>query len=155
MHNTIQKTAEDIETQFQFNTAISAIMELVNLLYLYKNHQKDGGVSKEVYKTVILLLSPFTPHLCEEIWRNLGEKNYISLAGFPKFDEKFIKDEIVEIPVQINGKVRSRVSVSANASEEEVRKIIESDEKTAANLAGKTDIKFIYVKNKIASFTVK
>ncbi|MDR0485941.1 MAG: leucine--tRNA ligase, partial [Elusimicrobiota bacterium] len=155
MHKTIKKTAEDIEKKFQFNTAISAIMELVNLLYLYTNHQKDGGVSKEVYKTVILLLSPFTPHLCEEIWRNLGEKNYISLADFPKFDAALIKDEIVEIPVQINGKIRSRVSVSADASEEEVRKTMESDEKTAKNLAGREVIKFIYVKNKIASFTIE
>jgi leucyl-tRNA synthetase len=155
LHKTIKKVSSDIEKKFQFNTAISAIMELVNYLYLYKFHSNDDDTSKEVYKNLILLMSPFTPHLCEEIWKNLGNKTYISLESYPVFDEKFIKDETIELPVQINGKVRSRIMISADSSEEEVKKIVESDERVIKSLDGKSIAKFIYVKNKIATIVAK
>ena len=80
MHQTIKKVT-DIEKEFQFNTAISSIMELVNALYTYKHHSNDDGASVEAYKTVILLMSPFTPHLCEEIWEKMGNKECVSIAA--------------------------------------------------------------------------
>ncbi|MDR3049517.1 MAG: leucine--tRNA ligase [Elusimicrobiota bacterium] len=154
-HQTIKKVSSDIEQKLQFNTAVSAIMELVNALYAYKFHSNDGGISKEIYKTVILLTAPFTPHLCEEIWHNLGNKSFVSCESFPTFDDGKIKEDTIEIPVQINGKVRGRVIINADASEEEAREIIDSDEKVQKNLEGKKIIKFIYVKNKIATLVVK
>ncbi|MDR0822770.1 MAG: leucine--tRNA ligase [Endomicrobium sp.] len=154
-HQTIKKVRQDIEKKLQFNTAISSIMELVNALYAYKFHSNDDGISKEVYKIAVLLMSPFTPHLSEEIWHNLGNKSFVSCESFPNFDENKIKEDAIEIPVQINGKVRGRAIISVDASEEEVKEIIDSDEKIQKNLEGKKIIKFIYVKNKIATLVVK
>jgi leucyl-tRNA synthetase len=155
MHQTIKKVGIDIEKKMQFNTAISAIMELVNALYAYKFHLKDGGISRQVYKTVVLLMAPFTPHLSEEIWSNLGEKGFISKAKFPDFDESVIKEETTEIPVQINGKVRGKIIVSQNSDEKEVKSLIDADEKIQASLVGKQVIKFIYIKGKIVTMAVK
>jgi len=155
MHKTIKKVTEDIEKEFQFNTAISSVMELVNALYSYKFHSNDGGVSKEVYKNAILLMTPFTPHLCEEVWEKLGEKTCISGSGWPSYDEDMIKEDNVELPVQINGKIKAKITVAAEASEEDVKKVLNADEKVAQQLKDKQIIKFIYVKNKIVTLVVK
>lgn len=155
MHQTIKKVTADIEKEFQFNTAISSIMELVNALYTYKHHSNDDGASVEAYKTVILLMSPFTPHLCEEIWEKMGNKECVSIAAWPAYDESKIKQDSIELPVQINGKVRGKVIIPADSDEAEVRKIAEADEKIEAHLKDKQIIKFIYVKNKIITIVVK
>ncbi|MCL2484923.1 MAG: leucine--tRNA ligase [Endomicrobia bacterium] len=154
-HQTIKKVTGDIEADFQFNTAISSVMELVNALYAYKFHGNDGGISKDSYKTVVLLMAPFTPHLCEEIWEKLGNNTYISSAQWAEYDEKFIKQNEIEIPVQINGKLKGKIVVAADSSEEQVRKQAEIDEKIAQQLNGKQIVKFIYVKNKIVTIVVK
>ncbi|MCL2799098.1 MAG: leucine--tRNA ligase [Endomicrobia bacterium] len=154
-HQTIKKVTGDIEKEFQFNTAISSVMELVNALYSYKFHGNDNGVSKEAYKTVVLLMSPFTPHLCEEIWEKLGNNNCISSSEWPAYDEKFIKQNEIEIPVQINGKLKGRITVASDSDEEQVRKQIENDEKISQQLKDKQIIKFIYVKDKIVTIVVK
>jgi leucyl-tRNA synthetase len=155
MHKTIKKVTIDIEKEFQFNTAISSVMELVNALYTYKYHSNDGGTSVEVYKTVILLMAPFTPHLCEEIWEKLGYKEYVSACPWPDFDEGMMKQHSVELPVQINGKLRGKIIVSAEDGEDEVKKIIEKDKKIASQLKGRQIAKFIYVKGKIVAIFVK
>ncbi|MDR1195644.1 MAG: leucine--tRNA ligase [Endomicrobium sp.] len=155
MHSTIKKVTCDIEKEFQFNTAISSVMELVNALYAYKYHGNDGGISLEAYKTAVLLMAPFTPHLCEEVWEKLGNKDFVSSHKWPEFDEKLIERDIVEIPVQINGKLKGKIIVSVESGEDEVKKIVMSDEKISQNLAGKQIIKFIYVKNKIVTLVIK
>jgi leucyl-tRNA synthetase len=155
MHQTIKKVTVDIEKEFQFNTAISSVMKLVNALYTYKYHSNDGGTSAEVYKTVILLMVPFTPHLCEEIWEKLGYKEYVSAYPWPVFDESMMKQFFVELPVQINGKLRGKIIVSTEDGEDEVKKIIEKDEKIAAQLKGSQIAKFLYVKGKIVTIFVK
>ncbi|MDR3256522.1 MAG: leucine--tRNA ligase [Endomicrobium sp.] len=155
MHQTIKKVTDDIEKEFQFNTAISSVMELVNALYAYKYHSNDDGVSLEVYKTVVLLMAPFTPHLCEEIWEILGYKECISTYLWPIYDESMIKQSSVELPVQINGKLKGKVIISVESSEDEVKKIVEADEKIALQLKDKQIIKFIYVKNRIITIVVK
>lgn len=155
MHKTVKKVTSDIEKEFQFNTAISSIMELVNALYFYKYHANDDGVSLEVYKTLILLLAPITPHLCEEIWEKLGNNECISIHAWPVFDESMIKESSIEIPIQINGKLKGRITVSADAPEDEVKKAVNSDEKISAYLKDKQVVKFIYVKNKIVTIVVK
>jgi leucyl-tRNA synthetase len=155
MHKTIKKVTDDIEKEFQFNTAISSIMELVNSLYAYKYHSNDGNVSLEVYKAVILLMVPFTPYLCEEIWERLGYKECVSAYAWPNFDKNMIKEQYVELPVQINGKLRGRVVVLVDALESEVKNIINSDGKIMAYLKNKQVVRFIYVKNKIVTIVVK
>ncbi|MDR1418136.1 MAG: leucine--tRNA ligase [Endomicrobium sp.] len=155
MHQTVKKVTSDIGEKVQLNTAISSIMELVNTLYAYKHHSNDGGISLEAYKTVILLMAPFTPHICEEIWEKLGYKECISTYTWPIFNENFIKESFLEIPVQINGKLKGKVVVPMNVQEEEVKSIINSDVKIALYLKDKQIIKFIYVKNKIVTIVVK
>jgi len=155
MHICIKKVTEDISVKHQFNTAISSVMELVNAMYLYKHHSNDDGLSKQVYETIVLLLSPFTPHLCEEIWNVLGNKNCISTAEWPKFDEKYIKQDTVEIPVQVNGKLKGKVSIDVNADEQAVKNIVLSDDKFKALFEGKNIVKFIYIKAKIINVVVK
>jgi leucyl-tRNA synthetase len=155
MHKTVKKVTSDIEKEFQFNTAISSIMELVNELYSYKYHSNDDGVSLEVYKTLILLLAPITPHLCEEIWEKLGNNECVSIHAWPVFDESMIKESSIEIPIQINGKLKGRITVSADVPEDEVKKAVNSDEKISAYLKDKQVVKFIYVKNKIVTIVIK
>ena len=155
MHVCIKKVTEDISQKSQFNTAISAVMELVNAMYTYKHHSNDDGLSKQVYETIVLLLSPFTPHLCEEIWNILGHKDCVSVAQWPKYDEKYIKQDTIEIPVQVNGKLKGKVSIDVTADEQAVKDIVLSDEKLKTIFEGKNIIKFIYVKNKIINVVVK
>ncbi|GHT59001.1 leucine--tRNA ligase [Endomicrobiia bacterium] len=155
MHRSIKKVTEDIEREFQFNTAISSIMGLVNSLYAYKYHSNDNGVSLEVYKIVVLLMVPFAPHTCEEIWERLGHKECVSAYAWPDFDENMIKEPSIELPVQINGKLKGKIVVSADALENEVKNIINSDNKVMAYLKNKHVVKFIYVKNKIVTIVVK
>jgi leucyl-tRNA synthetase len=155
MHQTIKKVTVDIEKEFQFNTAISSVMELVNALYTYKYHSNDDGTSAEVYKTIILLMAPFTPHLCEEIWERLGYKEYVSAYPWPSFDESMMKQSSIELPVQINGKLRGKIIVSVEDGEDEVKRIIEKDEKIASQLKGRQIAKFIYVKGRIVTIFVR
>lgn len=155
MHVCIKKVTEDISQKAQFNTAISAVMELVNAMYTYKHHGSDDGLSKKVYETIVLLLSPFTPHLCEEIWNLLGHKDCVSVAQWPKYDEKYIKQDTIEIPVQVNGKLKGKVSIDVTADEQTVKNIVLEDEKLKTIFEGKNIVKFIYVKNKIINVVVK
>ncbi|MDR0978050.1 MAG: leucine--tRNA ligase [Endomicrobium sp.] len=154
MHKAIKKVTLDIE-KFQFNTAVSSIMELVNELYSYKYHANDDNVSLKVYEALILLLAPFTPHLCEEIWEKLRNTDFISVHSWPKFDDNIVKDYFVEIPVQINGRVRDRITIPVDACEDEVRKIISSNEKILKYLKDKQMLKFIYIKDKIVTIVLK
>ena len=154
-HQTIKKVTYDIEKEFQFNTAISSIMELVNALYTYRHYSNDSGISLEAYKAVVLLMSPFAPHFCEEIWEKLGHKECISTYTWPTFDENLAKESSVELPVQINGKLKGKIVVAVDAVEEEVKKIIKTDNKIMFQLKDKQIVKFIYVKNKIVTIVVK
>jgi leucyl-tRNA synthetase len=119
-HKTIKKVTEDVSDRFNFNTAISAIMEMVNGL----NSNKDGlskAVIKEAMENLLLLLAPFAPHITEELWHNIGHKQSIHKMPWPKYDPEVLTEEEVEIVVQINGKVRGRLTISANATQEEMK----------------------------------
>lgn len=155
MHVCIKKVTEDISQKYQFNTAISSVMELVNTMYTYKYHSNDDGLSKQVYETIVLLLSPFTPHLCEEIWNNLGHSDCVSIAKWPNYDEKYIKQDTIEVPVQVNGKLKGKVNIDVSADEQTVKNIVLSDEKLKTIFDGKNIVKFIYVKNKIINVVIK
>jgi leucyl-tRNA synthetase len=130
-------------------------MELVNVMYVYKHHSNDDGLSKQVYETIILLLAPFTPHLCEEIWSNLGHTDCVSVAKWPGYDEKYIKQDTIEVPVQVNGKLRGKINIDVSADEQTVKDIVLNDEKLKVVFKDKNIVKFIYVKNKIINVVVK
>ncbi len=147
LHQTIKKVTEDIET-FKFNTAISALMILVNEM------EKASLLQATSYKLLLLLLSPFAPHIVEELWHALGEKQSIFLATWPKYDAKKIVAETVKIAVQVNGKVRTTLLLDPKASEEAARALALADEKVKMHLADKTIRKVIYIPGKIVSIVV-
>lgn len=147
LHKTIKKVADDIE-DFKFNTAISTMMILVNSL------EKEDRIARDLFKALLITLAPFAPHIAEELWSRLGEKQSIFLATWPKYDPKKIKDELVTLAVQVNGKVRSTVALAADASESEAREAVLRDGKVVAALGGKSVKKFIYVPGRIVNCVV-
>lgn len=156
-HRTIKKVTDDIEQRFNFNTAISAIMEFVNALYQYREREKsrNRAVEAEAIRTLVLLLAPFAPHIAEELWHGLGNESSVHEQSWPEYDPELLVEEEVEIAVQINGRVRDRVRVPAQISEEELRKILFQQEKVQNLIAGKEVVKFIYVPGKLANIVVK
>ncbi len=148
MHLAIKEVTEDIEG-FKFNTAISGIMELVN--EIYQNLNSDIS---EAVKTTVLLLSPFAPHLAEEMWQGMGNKESILKAGWPKYDEKFLKESSVTLVIQVNGKVRSRVEVPKDITEEKLQALVLGDQKVQQWLAGKPLKKFIVVPQKLVNLVI-
>lgn len=147
VHKTIQKVTSDIE-HMRFNTSISAMMILVRHL---------GGLPaapEEAVGTLALLLSPFAPHLGEEIWERLGHAKSLAYEPWPAFDPALVKDDEVEIGVQVNGKLRGTVRLPADAGEEAARAAALGEERVRVHVEGKTVKKFIYVRGKIANFIV-
>jgi leucyl-tRNA synthetase len=164
LHQTIKRVSDDFQGRWHFNTCISAIMELVNVLYAYEEsaaRAPDGGgaahtsLLAEVQRSLVLLLAPFAPYLAHELWEMLGETDNLLKAPWPKFDTELAKEEELEIPVQINGKLRSRVIVPADASESAVLERAIGDDKVKAALAGKQIVKKIYVPGKLVNIVVK
>ncbi|MEE9614526.1 MAG: leucine--tRNA ligase [Thermodesulfobacteriota bacterium] len=156
-HATIKKVTSDIEERFHFNTAISAIMELVNGLYQWKGNKKDPielSVFREAVEAVLLLLSPFAPHMTEELWQGLGGGKALYETPWPSVDPAALVTEEVLIVVQINGKVRSRVNVPAGAERDTVESIVMKDEKVIEWTGGKTIKKFVYVPGRIVNMVV-
>ena len=153
-HQTIRKVTQDLEERLHFNTAIAAVMELVNLLEdtLKKVPEETPGfwpVLKETLRAVVLLLSPMTPHFCEELWQALGEEGLVAEASWPTWDEAAAREEEITIVVQVNGRVRDNLRLPAGVSEEEVRQAALSSERVQRHLQGRTLRKVIYVPGKL------
>ncbi len=148
LHKTIKKVTEDIEA-LKFNTAISAMMILVNQL------EKEKEITKDMWQKFLLILSPFAPHLVEELWAGLGHKESIFKQKWPPYDEKLIKDETINLVIQVNGKVRDMVAVTAGISDEEIKKIALGREKIKKWISGKKITKVIFVKGKLVNIVVK
>jgi leucyl-tRNA synthetase len=121
-HITIKRVTRDVEKEFHFNTAIALVMELVNHLYQYKNFGDE--VSCDAVETVVLLLSPFTPHICEEMWEILGNKESILKHPWPEYNPEHIKQDEILIIIQVNGKVRNKILVPAGLEQKEIVKVI-------------------------------
>ena len=147
MHKTIKKVSEDIET-LKFNTAIAALMTLLNQF-------AEKGVNRAEFKTFITLLNPFAPHLTEELNEQMGGTEMLVRAPWPQYDESKTQDQSIDIAVQINGKVKSIVTISADADEQAMLDIARADEKVAAALSGMQVVKTIVVKGKIINIVVK
>jgi len=154
-HQTLSKYLRDME-ELSFNTAIAGIMELLNHLYEYKPvSEKDYKVLREAIEIILFMLYPITPHICEELWSELRYERSIMFYPFPKPDEEALRVESVEIPVQINGKLRGVIEIPVDAEEEEVKSIALSNERIAKFLDGKKVVKVIYVKNKLLNLVVR
>ena len=146
VHQTIKKVSSDFET-LKYNTAIAAMMELVNEFY------KKNSVTKDEFKTLLILLNPVAPHITEELWQQLGFDGYIFRQSWPEFDEAKTKESVIEIGVQVNGKVRGTVSLDVNASKEEA--LAAGKAAVADKIEGKTVVKEIYVPGRILNIVVK
>lgn len=155
VHKTIKKVTDDISERFNFNTAISAIMEMVNGLYAFKDQDISGPVVKEAVENLLLLLAPFAPHMTEELWNNLGKNQSIHLMPWPKYDKKALVEEEIEIVVQVNGKVKGRIILPAKTTEEEMKQAALKDEKVLSNLNGRKVVKVITVPKKLVNIVVK
>lgn len=146
MHKTIKKVSEDFN-EFKFNTAIASLMELTNAIY-------QAGADKEVFSGLIIMLSPIVPHFCEELWQVLGNKESIFKTTWPKYDPKLLIEENVELVIQVNGKVRSKIQVPRGIPEAELKELVFKDEKLSSWLEGKTPKKFIVVPQKLVNIVI-
>ncbi len=163
-HDTIRRVAEDIEERFHFNTAISAVMELVNALYAMEaereNHPSDrkpprrAEVLRFAMETVVLLLSPIVPHVAEELWEAMGAESSVLLAKWPEYRKDALVKEELTIVIQVNGKLRGRFSVPADATDEEIKKLALEDEKASKFFEGKQIKKIIVVQKKLVNIVV-
>ena len=156
VHKTIRKVTDDVDERFHFNTAIAAVMELVNALYSFepKNVPENAAVLQEAVESVVLLLAPFVPHMADELWESLGHRGGIEAAGWPVWDEAACVEEELLVVVQVNGKLRGKVTVPAAASEEEVKAAAFADDKVKPWLDGKQIRKAIYVPGKLFNIVV-
>ena len=159
LHQTIKRVSDDFQGRWHFNTCISAIMELVNALYDAEQTNAQNAIPAsllaEVQRDLVLLLAPFAPYLAHELWEMLGEKGSLLKAPWPKYDAALAKEEELEIPVQINGKLRGRVVVPADSSEDFVVAHALADEKVQSAVAGKQIVKKIFVPGKLLNLVVK
>ena len=158
LHGSIKKVTNDIETRFNFNTAISTMMELVNALYAYKEAAKEpnAGLVYEAISDLIKMMSPFVPHITEELWRGAIDANSsVHEQNWPECDEEALKVDNVEIVLQVNGKVRGRLTVPAEATKEELEKIAMADANVQAHIGDATVRKVICVPGRLVNIVAK
>jgi len=147
LHQTVKKVTQDIE-KMRFNTAISQMMIFVN------NLEKEKKIIQDLFEKFLILLSPFAPHMAEELWQRLGHKKSIIFAKWPEYDKNLIQEDEIEMVVQINGKVRDKIKVLADISEQEAKQKALASEKVQKWLDGKEPKKVIYIKGKLVSMVV-
>ena len=148
LHRLIKKVGEDIEAM-KFNTAIAAMMEFLNTVF------KAGRISHDQAERFVLILSPFAPHLAEELWQRLGHDKSLAYEPWPEYDEKLLVEKTIEIPVQVNGKLRGRITVPADADEDAIITAAISEPRVAAAIEGKSIAKKIYVPRRMVNLVVK
>jgi len=155
VHKTIRKVTEDIEERFHFNTAIAAIMELLNTLQSTElDSPQSAPVMKEALQSMVLLLAPFVPHIAEELWQQLGHTEQISAAAWPDYDRNAVVDDEVLVVVQVNGKLRSKITVAAGTDEDVLKAQALADEKIQPFLQGVQVRKVICVPGKLINIVV-
>jgi leucyl-tRNA synthetase len=159
LHQTIKRVSDDFQGRWHFNTCIAAIMELMNEIYGAEETRAAGGIPAsliaDVQRTIALLLAPMAPYLAHELWEMTGEKSNLLKAPWPKYDPALAAEDEVEIPVQVNGKLRSVVVVSAGANEDQIKQAALADEKVQAAIAGKQAVKIIVVPQKLVNIVVR
>ena len=153
-HQTIKKVSEDVDGRFHFNTAIAAIMELVNAIYAFKPRQENPGVLREALETVVSLLNPFVPHICEELWLSLGHQQSVEASGWPNWDESALVTEEITLVVQVNGKVRGKITVAVDADSQSIETEALSESNVQRFIAGKQLRKVIVVPGRLINIVV-
>jgi leucyl-tRNA synthetase len=156
-HQTLKRVTNDFESRWHFNTSIALIMELVNELTAQEPLDQDVSpvVLKRVLAFLVLMLSPMTPHVAEEMWEMLGNSSTISRENWPVYREDLTREEQIEIIIQINGRVRSKILVDEGLSEEEIRERAQSDPRIAPLLVGKEIVRIIVVPKKLVNIVLK
>jgi leucyl-tRNA synthetase len=176
-HETIRRVTADIEERQQLNTAVSAMMELVNELYAFSEQTVTGGptrrvdedvaragvveraeairVVREAIEALVRMLSPFAPHTAEEMWERLGHPATLTAAAWPEFDAAVAQAEEIVVPIQVNGKVRGRLTVPAGTPEEELKRLALADAAVAPHLSGKTVKKVVVPNGRLVSIVVQ
>jgi leucyl-tRNA synthetase len=156
VHQTLSRVTSDFETRWHFNSAIALIMELTN--EIYSQEPLENGVRPEVRKEVLelltLMLAPMTPHLSEELWEMLGHSNGLWTANWPAFDEALTREDEIEIPVQVNGRLRGKVTVPTGTGEEAVVNLALAQPLIALHVNGKRIVKKIFVPDKLLNLVV-
>ena len=156
IHSTLKKVTADLSEKFGFNTAIAALMELINEMYKYKElDTRNDGIIREGIETIITILAPFTPHIGEELWTMIGKEGSVFNISWPSYDESALVQDEVEVIVQVNGKLRAKVSMDANISREDMEKVAMEDAKVQAAIEGKDVVKVIAVPKKLVNIVVK
>jgi leucyl-tRNA synthetase len=162
LHQTIRKITDDFGGRWHFNTSIAAIMELVNGLYAQEESVQRGAeqpapawLMADVQRNIVLMLAPFAPYLAAEMWETLGETASVLREPWPKYDPALAKEDEVEMVVQVNGKIRGRITVAADADEDHTRKVALADEKVKAAIADKEIVKVLVVKGRLVNVVVK
>ena len=155
LNYTIKKVTEDIRDRFNFNTAISAVMELVNELYKYKEGDVNEALYSTCIKTILILLAPFVPHITEELWQELGYEGYVYDQSWPTWNEDELKKDEIEIVVQINGKNKEKINIPGDATREDMLKIAEDNEIIKGLTDGKNVVKVIAVPGRLINIVIK
>lgn len=156
VHQTLRRVTQDFETRWHFNSAIALVMELTNEIYAQEPLEEGvrPEVRGEVLELLTLMLAPMTPHIAEELWEMLGHRDGLWTVAWPSFDAALAREDEVEIPVQVGGRLRGRVKVAAGTTEEEVIKLAQADAAIAQHLAGKRIVKRIFVPDKLLNLVV-
>jgi leucyl-tRNA synthetase len=154
LHQVIRKVTEDFDSRWHFNTSLAAIMELLNDLYAAEA-QISAGAMQQVLERLVLLLGPFTPYIAEEMWEELGKPGPVFKQPWPAYDPELAREELAEVVVQVNGKLRGRIHVAFGTSKEDLERIARQDEKVQPFLVGKQIVKAIIVPDKLVSLVVK
>lgn len=155
-NNTLKKVTEDLNDKFGFNTAIAALMELINDLYKYKElEDRNDAVVKEAIKAVVVILAPFAPHLGEELWLMIGKEASVFDIGWPDYDKSAIQLDEVEIIVQVNGKVRNKINAPVGIDQDVMKNLALNDEKIKEFIEGKNVVKVIAIPSKLVNIVVK
>ena len=151
IHQTIRKVTDDIDKRFRFNTAIAAMMELVNDLYKVRDSLsgEEFSVVKEAVETLIIMLSPFVPHIAEELWNMLGNKKTLFNTPWPAYDPAWCEQAESTIAVQVNGKLRATITVPKDEDQSEVESMAMAESNVKRFLEGTSVKRIIYVPNKI------
>jgi leucyl-tRNA synthetase len=155
-HQTLRRVTSDFETRWHFNSAIALVMELTNEIYAQEPMEEGvrPEVRKEVLELLTLMLAPMTPHLAEELWEMLGHTDGLWRVSWPAFREELAREDEVEIPVQVNGRLRGKVKVAVGTGEEEVVKLALTEPLIAQHVNGRRIVKRIFVPDRLLNLVV-
>jgi len=155
VHKTLKRVTQDAIERFHFNTAIAAIMELLNGLSSFQpKTDEDRAALKEALELTVLMVSPFAPHLAEELWSALGKQGLVATQSWPAYDPELARDEKITIVVQVNGKLRGQIEVAPDAAEETIKEAALYEPNVMKHVAGRTPKKVVYVKGRLVNVVV-